>query len=79
MYFVYAIYSEGRNYLYVGITNNLSRRIKEHNSGYNKTTKPYRPFRMIYSERCKNRIEARKREKYFKSGVGKEFLRENYL
>ena len=79
MYFVYAIYSERRNYLYVGITNDLSRRINEHNRGYNKTTKPYKPFRLIYSERCENRIEARKREKYYKSGVGKEFLRENYL
>ncbi len=40
--------------------------------GYEKTTKPYKPFILIYSETADNRIEARKREKYWKSGVGKE-------
>lgn len=75
MFYVYAISSEIRKYIYVGLTNNLERRIKEHNSGNNRTTKPYRPFKLIYSEECKDRIEARKREKYLKSGVGKEFLK----
>ncbi|OQY92043.1 MAG: endonuclease [Sphingobacteriales bacterium UTBCD1] len=75
MFYVYAISSEIRKYIYVGLTNNLERRIKEHNSGNNRTTKPYRPFKLIYSEECKDRIETRKREKYLKSGVGKEFLK----
>ena len=75
MYFVYAIKSCDRNYIYVGITNNLSRRIEEHNKGYNKTTKAYRPFSLIYSEELNTREEARTREKYLKSGVGKEFLK----
>lgn len=75
MFYVYAISSEIRKNIYVGLTNNLERRIKEHNSGNNRTTKPYRPFKLIYSEECKDRIEARKREKYLKSGVGKEFLK----
>ena len=46
-----------------------------HNSGYEKTTKPYKPFKLIYSEKCENRIEARQREIYWKSGTGKEKLR----
>ncbi|MBS1920885.1 MAG: GIY-YIG nuclease family protein [Bacteroidetes bacterium] len=75
MFYVYAISSMLRNYIYVGITNNLERRFKEHNTGMNKTTKTYKPFKLIFSEQCENRIEARKKEKYFKSGVGKEFLR----
>lgn len=75
MYTVYAIKSINRNYIYVGLTNNLERRFAEHNLGYNKTTKSYKPFRIIFSETVPNRIEARSREKYLKSGIGKEFLK----
>jgi putative endonuclease len=82
MYYVYAISSLERNYIYVGLTNNIERRLSEHNTGKNKTTKPYSPFIIIYSEECSNRIEARIKEKYFKSGIGKEklrIIRDNYL
>ena len=74
-FFVYAIKSLYKNYIYVGLTNNLERRIQEHNSGKSRTTKSYAPFRLIYSEKIGARIEARKREKYLKSGIGKEFLK----
>ena len=72
---VYAIKSIRRNYIYVGMTNNLENRLHRHNSGYEKTTKPYRPFELIYQEQCADRKIARMREKYFKSGVGKVFLK----
>jgi putative endonuclease len=75
MYTVYAIASINRNYIYVGLTSNIEVRFKRHNLGYEKTTKPYSPFLLIYTEVCTDRISARKREKYFKSGIGKEFLR----
>ena len=72
---MYVISSETRKYIYVGLTNNLSRRIAEHNSGYDKTTRTYRPFKLILSEEFTTRTTAREREKYLKSGVGKEFLK----
>jgi putative endonuclease len=75
MYFVYVISSEARKYIYVGITNNLDRRIDEHNRGYNKTTRAYRPFKLIFTEEFTTRTAAREREKYLKSGFGKEFLK----
>ncbi len=75
MFFVYAIESLNRNYIYVGITNDLQRRVSEHNDGYNKTTRPYAPFKLIYYEEFVTRSDARNREKYLKSGIGKEFLR----
>ncbi|MCS5491613.1 GIY-YIG nuclease family protein [Algoriphagus limi] len=74
-FFVYAIKSLHRNYIYVGMTNNLERRIQEHNSGKGRSTKPYAPFRLIFSEKVSCREDARKREKYLKSGCGKEFLK----
>ena len=75
MYTVYAIKSLTRKYIYVGMTSDLEVRLQRHNSGYEQTTKPYRPFQLIYSETVETREEARAREKHFKSGVGKDFLR----
>ena len=75
MYFVYAIKSKKRNYIYVGLTNNIQRRFSDHNKGYNRTTKPYRPFKLIYLETFDTRIEARQKEKYLKTTTGKRFLR----
>jgi putative endonuclease len=78
MYYTYVIKSSIRNYIYVGISNNVERRIEEHNSGKNKTTKPYKPFMLLHTEEFSNRIEARAREKWFKSGEGKEFIKTYY-
>ena len=57
------------------MTNNLEERIKRHDTGRERTTRFYAPFRLIYTEECLDRKEGRKREKYWKSGVGKEQLR----
>jgi putative endonuclease len=75
MFFVYALKSETRNYIYVGLTSNVDRRVKEHNLGYEQTTRPYAPFILLHVEKFSTRIEARNREKYLKSGKGKEFLK----
>ncbi len=75
MFYVYTISSEVKNYIYVGLTNNIERRLDEHNLGYNKTTKPYKPFKLILLEKYETRLEARSREEYLKSGIGKEFLK----
>lgn len=75
MFFVYAIKSEVRYYIYVGMTNNVDRRVLEHNNGENRSTKAYKPFVLIYIEAFPSRIEARVKEKYLKSGIGKEYLK----
>jgi putative endonuclease len=72
---VYAIKSKSHNYIYVGMTKNLDMRIYQHNMGRSRATKPYAPFELIYREDCHTRVDARAREKYFKSGSGKEFLK----
>lgn len=59
------------------MTEDLDARVDRHNQGRVKTTRAYRPFELIYSEELDvERTEARKREKYWKSGVGKEKLRQ---
>ena len=72
---VYCLSSQTRKYLYVGMTNNVERRVREHNSGKERTTRAYRPFRLVYVEAFESRSEARIREKYLKSGRGKALLR----
>ena len=75
MYYVYVLSSEKRKYIYVGLTKDLDRRVKEHQTGSEVTTRPYRPFTLILVEKFNTRIEAREREKYLKSGIGKEYLK----
>ncbi len=57
------------------MTDNLERRLKEHNSGKSKSTKGFIPWELIYQVELENREIARKREKYLKSGFGKLFLK----
>jgi putative endonuclease len=57
------------------MTNNFQRRIKQHNNDENSTTKAYRPFELTFGEEYNTRVEAREREKYLKSGIGKEFIK----
>ena len=75
MYFVYAIYSLVDNRIYVGFCKNVELRLKEHNSGKTKSTKGFVPWKLFYLEEAESKAEARYREKYFKSGIGKEKLR----
>jgi len=68
MFTTYAIQSKTRNYIYVGLTNDLKRRIEEHNRGKNRSTKAYIPFELIYNKVFHTRLEAREHEKILKSG-----------
>ncbi len=61
------------------MTKELTRRLKEHNNGYNKTTKPYRPFTLIHTETYSSRVEATVKEKHFKSGSGKEYIKQHFI
>jgi len=72
---VYAIKSESNGDIYVGIAKDAELRLKEHNSGKNRYTKGLRPWIILYREELPDWESARKREKYLKSGVGKEFLK----
>ncbi len=75
-YIVYAIKSEDSGRIYVGMSLDPKRRLKEHNSGKVFSTKGFRPWILIFFENCgTKRTYARKREKYWKSGIGKEKLK----
>ncbi|MEK7553153.1 MAG: GIY-YIG nuclease family protein [Patescibacteria group bacterium] len=73
-YYTYVLLSLKDNKYYIGYTNNLKRRIEEHNSGKNFSTKSRKPFKLIYCEVCLNEDDAKQREKYFKSTIGRRYL-----
>lgn len=77
MYIVYVLKSKNFPKSYVGITDNLERRLNQHNDSNSFYTKRYIPWFVIYKEECENRVEARVREKYLKSAAGRKFLRKN--
>jgi len=70
MYFVYFLQSKRKNNFYIGCTNSLERRLKEHQTGMVKSTKNRRPLLLIYSEKYDTLSLARKREDYLKSLYG---------
>jgi putative endonuclease len=74
-YYVYVLKSLSDGNWYTGYTDNLRRRLKEHNLGKNNSTKNRRPFKLIYFEGGLNQQDALAREKYLKSGMGKRYLR----
>jgi len=75
-YFVYVLHSLTKNIFYKGLTNDLNRRILEHNSGKCQSTKNFIPLKLVYVQICENRLDARKIEKFLKSGIGRECLQE---
>lgn len=74
-YYVYVLVSDVDGRLYKGMTSNIEKRLKEHNAGRNFSTKPYMPWKLIYSKTFNDRLSAREYEKYLKSGIGREFLK----
>lgn len=75
MYYVYVIESIKKGNLYIGFTNDLRQRLKKHNQGLNKSTKPYIPWNLIYYEACLHKKDAERREHYFKTNQGRRLLK----
>ncbi|MCH8993434.1 MAG: GIY-YIG nuclease family protein [Chloroflexi bacterium] len=55
MFHGYVLQSVADGHFYVGITNDLQRRLREHNKGRQRSTRARRPFRIVYSEGCASR------------------------
>lgn len=82
MYYVYAIYDKFSDRFYIGYTNDLRKRIIEHKSKQNFTTKRMLSQKLAYYEACVSKKDAQKREKQLKTGFGRGYLRkrlEDYL
>lgn len=70
MYFVYVLQSEVNQSLYIGYTENVFKRLAEHNGGKSKFTSSFIPYKLIFYEAFANQKDAKARETYLKSGWG---------
>ena len=70
-YFVYVISSEATNKFYVGMSADPQARLKQDNAGHSQFTKGFRPWKLVYFEFAGTRENARKLEKYYKTGTGR--------
>lgn len=77
-YFVYIIESEKNGDIYVGSTSDIAKRIARHNAGGVKSTKAYRPWRLLESTEYPSRSEAVRMELHLKTGQQKEILKRKY-
>lgn len=75
MYHIYVVQNP-KGKLYKGFTNNIEKRLMQHNAndGFSSYTSNRGPWTLVYQEECATEAEARMREKFFKSGRGREFL-----
>jgi len=82
MWYVYILKSRKYHWFYIGLTNNLRDRYKLHNEGKVKSTRKFKPFKLIYYEAYLNRYDTAKREQFLKTGWGKNWIKrtlKNYL
>ena len=75
MFYTYVLLSEKDRKFYTGFTRDLKQRMEEHAKGSVVATRDRRPLKLIYYEACLDEHDALKREKYFKAGFGRRFLR----
>lgn len=76
MFYVYCLQSKkDSSKLYFGFTADLKKRLIEHNKGLNISTKPYTPWKLIYYEACLIESDARRREHYLKSNIGRRMFK----
>jgi putative endonuclease len=75
MYYIYVLQSLKDNKFYTGYTDNLERRFKEHNNGFVLSTKSRLPFELVYYEASISVTDAKAREKYLKTGIGKRYIK----
>ena len=74
-YYVYVLISKLDKNFYVGYAKDLKSRFEQHSKGYASSTKDRRPFELVYYEACRDKRDASHREKYLKTYLGRQFLR----
>ncbi|HIA91902.1 TPA: GIY-YIG nuclease family protein [Candidatus Saccharibacteria bacterium] len=77
-FYVYILKSTKQNRIYIGHTQDVTNRLHRHNSGYVKSTQPYRPWILLELHPFKSRNEAVAAEKYFKTSQQREFIKKRH-
>jgi len=72
---VYTLQSDIDGSFYIGCTDDIKRRLKEHNLGLNFSTKSKKPWKLMFFEAYLNQNDAKRREKYLKTNQGSRLLK----
>jgi len=75
MWYTYVLNSEKAKHWYTGYTGDLRKRISAHNKSKNFSTKHGIPWNLLYYEACHSKKDAKAREKFLKSGMGKRYIK----
>ena len=75
MFYVYVLRSGTDDGLYIGYSNNLRARVRQHNDRKSFATAHRGPWKLIYYEAYLNQTDALGRERSLKSGAGRRFLK----
>ena len=75
IYYIYILKSIDHEKTYVGFTQDLEKRLKEHNAGKSTYTRKFRPWKLIYREETCSKEIALKLEKYYKSSAGRRKIK----
>lgn len=76
MHYVYILLNEVKTRTYTGVAEDVNERLAMHNAGRVKSSSPHRPYKVIHTESFKTLIEARQKEKFYKSTTGRRRLKE---
>ena len=74
-YFVYVLRSQSTGLLYKGCCSDPIQRLGQHNAGVTKSTRNRGPWELVYHEELPTRSEALARERFLKSGQGRQWLK----
>ena len=75
MYYVYILQSQKNGYLYIGCTSNINKRLEYHKSNKVPSTRKFLPVKLIYAEIFLNKKDAFNREKFLKTGWGRNYVK----
>ncbi len=73
-FFTYIIYSDSKNKYYVGYTQDIEIRVAKHNNGATRSTRPGRPWILVYSEKYTEKSAAIKREIEIKKMKSRKYI-----
>ena len=79
MHHVYILLNEAKTRTYTGVADDVDKRLGEHNAGRVKSSRPYRPYKVIHTESFKTLSEARQKEKFYKSATGRRRLKDMFF
>ena len=73
-HYVYILYSTSKDRFYVGSTSEVEQRLKRHNAGATPSTKPGKPWKVVYTKQFDSKTDALKFEKYIKRMKSTRFI-----